>query len=212
MTIQNFDWTPDHRLYSGASGSGKTSLALAQFAKERAKWKFIFDHKGGELSYKLGVKAITDPGDLILATARGGIVSFNPMLAFPGRYREAFVFFCEFIWQVTTSFKGRKILLTDEIQNVLTRGKVCPAYLVLLDTGRSYQLDTLSITRAANRIHCDMREGFTKVFAFRQTDGNATEFLREAGIDENAVRNLPKGKYLWRNLDTGEAGEGGKAL
>ena len=212
MSVQNYDWTADHRIFTGQSGTGKTTLALEMLLKEKAKWKFVFDAKGGEIGHRFKLPTCYTLDDLIRATDAGGWVVFNPSREFPGAKKEAFAFFCDFVWEVAQTFKGRKILFGDELQSCVHKHKPTAEFQIILDEGRSFQLDTRFISSAPNRIYCDHRQQFNRVFAFRQVDGNATEFLKEAGIDENQVRALPNGKYLWRFTDSGEAGDGGEAF
>ena len=41
---------------------------------------------------------------------------------------------------------------------------------------------------------------------------NSLKFCEENGFDSEKIRNLKNGEYVWRNFNTGESGEGGKAF
>lgn len=212
MSVQNYDHKASHTIFTGQSGTGKTTLFFEEIKSAKARWKFVFDAKGGEIGKRFNLPSCYTIDDLVAATEKGGWVVFNPSKEFLGRRKEAFAFFCDFVWNISTVLKGKKILCGDELQSVTDKRKPTHELQVILDEGRSYQLDTFFISSAPNRIFCDHRSQFNRVIAFRQIDGNATEFLQEAGIDEEAVRNLKNGEYLWRHTDTGEAGSGGKAF
>jgi hypothetical protein len=128
---------------------------------------------------------------------------------FPGKSPEGFAFFCDYVLAVCQTLNGRKLLACDELQKLISNSREPAELLAVLDTGRRYQLDAFFISQAPNRIHNGVRNQLTYVYTFRQSDANALAYLQENGFDPDAIRNLPKGKYLWRNLDSGESGEGG---
>jgi hypothetical protein len=217
--IQNFAHRPCHEIVTGCSGTGKTTFWLNLAKRQRARWRFVYDHKGGEIAFKLGQPAIRSFDHLIECASAAGImrsggwVCFDPSLVFADDFYAGFAFFCDFVWSIATQFPGRKMLLVDELQNVTrNRGEGTREFQIMLNTGRSFELDTYSIASRANSIHCDARGQFTKIYAFRQQDDNATDFLEKAGFDIDQVRTLPPGKYLWRDLNSGESGSGGSAF
>src|SRR4051812_816646 len=55
-SMQDYDWKSHKEIHIGASGSGKTFLAWERFSQEKARFKFIFDHKAMEFSRRYGVK------------------------------------------------------------------------------------------------------------------------------------------------------------
>lgn len=211
MSLQKFDHKSDKRLVTGCSGTGKTTLFEQILRREKAPRKFVYDHQG-EFSRRFNVPAVFDVESLCEATARGGWIVFDPLRMFTGRLPEGFQFFCDYVFSVSQVLNGRKLFICDELQKV-TRVAVEPVELLsILDTGRRFQVDCFFISQAPNRIHNGVRNQLTYVITFRQSDKNAVKYLEENGFDPDAIRNLPKGKYLWRNLDTGESGEGGKAF
>ncbi len=207
MTIQRFDHVPFKVLITGTSGSGKTTLAARLVKSEAARLKFIYDHQG-EFSARFNVPPVFDLQPLIEKTGKGGYVVFDPSKLFPGKSSEGLAFFADFVFAVSQQMNGRKILFCDELQ-LLTSNNAEPAELLaVLDAGRRYQLDFISISQAPNRIHNGVRNQLTKVYTFRQSDANAIKYLEENSFDPEAVRNLQQFDYLWRDLRTGETGAG----
>jgi hypothetical protein len=211
VSLQKFDHHSDKRLISGVSGTGKTTLFEALVRKEKAGRKFIYDHQG-EFSRRFGVPPVFFPEQMCEATAHGGWVVFDPVEMFPGKSADGFEFFCDYVLAVSAQLNGRKIIGCDELQKLISNRDEPQELLAVLDTGRRYQLDAFFISQAPNRIHNGVRNQLTFVYTFRQSDANALAYLQENGFDPDAIRNLPKGKYLWRNLDSGESGEGGSAF
>ena len=190
------------------SGTGKSTLFEKLIRKEKARLKFVFDHQG-EFSARFKVPAVCDPEGLCERVATGGWVVFDPVKMYPGRSEDAFKFFCDFVFAISETVKGRKLFCCDELQKLTNNSEEPAELLCILDTGRRYELDCFFISQAPNRIHNGIRNQLTEIYTFRQSDKNAIAYLKDNGFDEEQVRTLGQFKYLWRNLDTGETAEGG---
>jgi hypothetical protein len=208
MSAENYDWPAKKVLYAGRSGTGKTTLLEKQVRKEKARWKFVYDHKHGEFSKRFGVKPCFTPEELCEQASKGGWVVFDPIQLYKGRVEEGFSFFCDFVFCLCEQFKGRKLFICDELQKLLDTHNEPDELVIILDTGPVYQIDCYMVTNAINGIHNRVLNQITEVYAFAQGSKNSAEWLAEKGFDRETVLNLPKFKYQWRNLDTGEASEG----
>lgn len=211
MSVQKFSHPSVKELITGTSGTGKTTLFEEILRREKARWKFVFDHQG-EFSVRFGVKPCFTLEQIVAAADAGGWVCFDPVREFPGRTPDAFAFWADFVFEFSQSLRGRKIFACDELQKLVSTKNEPVELLTILDTGRRYQLDFFGITQAPNRIHNAIRNQITKIYTFRQSDANAVAYLGDNGFDAEKIRNLARGCYLWRNLDSGEAGEGGSAF
>lgn len=207
MTIEKYDHVSFKGLITGASGTGKTTLFERVVKREACRLKFIYDHQG-EFSARFKIPAVTDLNALVEKTAKGGYVVFDPAKMYPGRSVDGFAFFCDYIFAVSQQLNGRKLLACDELQMLISNSSEPAELLAVLDAGRRYQLDFIAISQAPNRIHNGVRNQLTKVWTFRQSDANAIKYLEENSFDAEAVRNLAVHYHLWRDLRTGEAGQG----
>lgn len=209
MATENFNHPSCKVLITGNSGTGKTTLLEKMVKKEKAKWKFVYDHKHGEFCKRFGTTPCFDGADLTEALERGGFVVFDPIHLFKGRPEEGFAFFCTWCFGICEQFKGRKLFICDELQKLLDTRNDPDELLVILDTGRVYQIDCFMITNATNGIHNRVRNQITEVYAFTQGDKNGCQWLEDKGLDREKLLNLPRFKYIWKNLDSGEVKEGG---
>lgn len=194
-------------LVCGNSGTGKTTFSLRYLVGTDAARVFVFDHEG-EIWQRLGVRPALTFEELKTSLLEDRIVIFDPAVEFPGDKPGAFAYFCELCFQLSQTFAGRKLLVTDEIQKFTDTDNVDASFATVLETGRRAELDLLAITRAPNLLHNRVRNELTEVVSFRLIDPRAGEFLRVVGLDLEQVRQLPRGHYLARDLDTGVVSAG----
>lgn len=197
---------PAKLLVTGASGSGKTTYWTRFLLGVPARYKFVYDHQG-ELAYRLKFTPATDLDSLADGTLRGWGV-FDPARMFPGRTPEGFAFFCDYAFNASTRLAGRKLFACDELQALTDTNTFSAELALVLETGRRYQLDAAMISQAPNLLHNRIRNQLTEVVTFRHGDERALDWLVAAGFGADAVRALPPGQYLARNLATGGEARG----
>lgn len=204
MSTEVWDWPSKKVLITGNSGTGKTTLLEKLVRKERARWKFVYDHKHGEFCKKFGATPCYYPEELDQALTRSGYIVFDPAKSFPGKPEAGFDFYCDFVYSVSERFKGKKSFVCDELQKLLDTRNEPDQLLKVLDMGRVYQIDCFMITNATNGIHNRVRNQITEVYAFTQGDENSVKWLKSKGFNSEELLTLEKFRYQWRNLDTGE--------
>ena len=189
------------------SGVGKSTLFEKLIRRESARWIFIYDHKDGDMARRFKIRPCYSLDDLEVATERGGFVIFNPGRMFPGEPERGFDFFVQWVWPICKLLPGKKILASDELDDLLedARKPLC----VILDQGRTFQIDCVFICQSMNAVHNQVRKQFTEIFAFRQGDKNGTLWLQDKGFSESELLTLKNGEWLYRNLNTGHFEKGG---
>lgn len=191
----------------GVSGTGKTTFFVNLLKKEKARWKFVYDHQG-ELGQRLGVKPVFDLESLCKATERGGIVCFDPSSMFPEDFQKGAVFFFDYVLKISETFKGRKLIICDEWQEMFFREHP-PEVATVFNIGRRLEIDIYFICQSPNQLHPLCRNQITEVWTFRQGDENATEFLEKQGLDREKILSLPEFHWLYKNCRTGATDSGG---
>jgi energy-coupling factor transporter ATP-binding protein EcfA2 len=204
---QVFDHPSYKVLVTGTSGTGKSTLLESLVRRERAQWKFVYDHQG-EFAARWKLPAVRTAEELEQKTLLKGWVVYDPVQDFPGRAAEGFDFFCEYIFAAAQHVRGRKLFVVDELQKLTDNRKPPEAFLTLCETGRRYQVDVFAVSQAPNRIHNAVRNQLTDVYTFRQSDDMAVKYLSENGFDAEAVRSLEKFNYIHRNLANGQTVQG----
>lgn len=213
MNVQKQDHPSVKVLITGASGTGKSTLFEKLIRRERrAKWIFLYDHKGGDLARRFGVRPCFTPDDLEAAVIRGGLVIFNPAELFPGEPERGFEFFCGWVWAVCQVIRGQKILGADELDALVDTYSKPGPLCVILDQGRTYQIDCFFICQATNAIHNQVRKQITEIFVMLQDEKNGLEWLTERGFSADEIKGLKHGEWLYKNKNTGQAARGGKAF
>lgn len=211
MNAQKFDHPAFRKAIFGISGTGKTTLFKSLLDKERARLKFIYDHQG-EFSRRFKMEPCFDLEGLSRATDKGGIVCFDPVKLFKGAFDEGFMMFCQFVEEVSGYIKGRKMLITDELQKITDTSNKPTEFLTLCDVGRRLQVDVFFIAQAPNQLHNGIQNQLTEIWTFRQANENALKHLKGVGFDPEKIKNLKNGEWLWRDLNTMEGKEGGSAF
>jgi hypothetical protein len=64
------------------------------------------------------------------------------------------------------------------------------------------------IAQQPNLVHNRLRNQATEVVAFQQMDPRAVDWCAEVGFEAEAIRALPPGAYLARNLKSGGTAAG----
>lgn len=188
-------------LVCGRSGSGKTTFMLRYLLGLPAHvTRFIWDPEG-ELAQRLALAPATGPGELGICAVRRWVV-YSPDRMFPGDQPRGWEFFCRWAWEAAARLPGRKVFCADELQRWTSTAKVSPGAALVLETGRRYGLDLVAATQQPNIIHNRWRNQMTEVVAFAGHDERALEPLAEWGFDVEAVRHLPDGSFIARNVKT----------
>jgi hypothetical protein len=206
MTRQNIAHKPTKIAIVGGSGTGKSTYFCKFLANSRYTRKFIFDHQG-EMSQRLGVQSCIDAQELDAAlTAENPppYIIFDPSLMFEGDLPGAFDFFCDFVFLYSKQDPFElKLFAIDELQDIVSTD-VCNVYLAkVLETGRRYGLDWISVQQGLNCVHNRIRNQMTEVVIFRTTDQAPLKAL-PLGIDVESVVGQSDGQYTLFLKRTGQ--------
>ena len=201
---------PVKTLCCGSSGTGKTTLMIRRIAAADALNVFIFD-QAGELTYRLGLP-ILRVDDLTAIADAHRVVCVDPADLHASDLAAAFEWFCLWVLARSQQTPGRKLLVIDELQRLTTtHADGAPkSFVDILEIGRRAGLDVLIGSQAPNLLHNRIRAQITEVCAFRMIDKRATDWLEPLLTNaDDRLRNLPRGLFICRNLNTGDEIEDG---
>ncbi|MFN0066295.1 MAG: hypothetical protein ACKVYV_01540 [Limisphaerales bacterium] len=197
----NFAGARTCTLAAGVSGSGKTTFALKALVNGAYTCRFIVDPEG-EYAVRLRLRpaATTEACENALASRW---VIFDPGLLWPGRYDEAFAWFCGYALETSNRGAGRKILMVDEVWRYCDPHRLPAELATCIQTGRRYGLDVMFATQRPNRLNEAITNEVTELVCFRLQGSNALRVVSDMGVNEAEVSALVPGAYVARNLVTG---------
>lgn len=189
-------------LVIGSSGTGKTTFALRYLLNSKASAVFIFDPIG-EFSGRLGIPAARN-GFEIQTSLLTGWVCFDPSALFPGDDAEGFNFFCEYAYQVSERFPGRKIFVVDEVQSYMKPQSIPAELKELIEKGRKRELEILGMSQRPNEVNGALMNQATEIVSFALGSVNDGSALERQGFSAEELRGLPDRSFVARTRRGGE--------
>ena len=196
-----------HVLVCGMSGMGKTGYGERYIIGSHHGRVFIFDHQA-EFFIRLNLRPVVKFEHIRRRAETERIVCYDYSYDFPGNLEDAFDLFCDEVFDLNKTYlepqKVESLLVCDEIQKVCTPNE-CPQPLKnILQTGRRFNVDTLSLSQQPNRIHNEQRVQVTELVMFHLNDENSLKFTKNCGLDTEPIQRLKPLQYRWHNMLTGE--------
>lgn len=202
---------PFKALVTGPSGSGKSTYVERFLRRSLYRKAFIFDHNSEFETRLKKLCCVCDSAAALSAAARSHyrFIAFNPYGMFGGDIDAACEWFCHYVLAASMALKGKKLIVIDEAQRFVTPHELPTSLRDVLELGRKYDLHAVLCAHGANTLGPVLRNQITEVVAFRTKDDNAINFLKSAGLDKDAVRNLDApGGYMVQCLRTGRHATG----
>src|SRR4051812_40765518 len=109
----DYTLSPANTLVVGMTGSGKSTFAYRYLLNAPAACRFLFDDLG-RAATRLGARPCFTANELEAALATRWVI-FNPHRMFEGNPKQAFLFFCDWVLNVSKRGPGKKLVLVDEI-------------------------------------------------------------------------------------------------
>lgn len=203
-----------HTLVLGRTGSGKTIFVrrLALNSPGLAcvfvfDWndRFTFDWTGA----KLPLPTCHDTAGMNRALASRWVI-YNPGREFPGCAYDrkigldALKHFCRYVRHTSKGGPGRKLVCIAELWNFCTEDSIPPELAMLAQDGRSDGVEFVFDTQRPERLNPSVVGAATEIVCFRLDERQALRAVAGMGHDAEAVKALPFGSFVSRNLKGGE--------
>lgn len=195
-----------HLAVVGKSGTGKTTLALRYLLNSHHQRIVIADHEG-EFAHRLRVPLNLDWGSFYSALETQRVICVDITELDPEGAEAAFDQLAESLLDLCKTVfepKGLETLLVmDEVQKYTSPHTMPLNFKNCMETGRKWNLDTLSISQRPNAINGAMKEQFTEMFFFRLKDENSHKFGAYFGLSPEEQDGLADGEYIYMNMQDG---------
>lgn len=208
--MADYSLPPCITLVFGRSGSGKSTFAF-RYLLNRATVQpandapsactFIFDWKL-EASQRLGLPV---SGTLSQCQAALGSrwVCFNPAVMFAERQRDAFRWFCAWVFEVSKNGAGKKVLFADELWRFVDAQRLPVELERIARMGRSENLELLTATQHPRDYHRDLRAEVTEWVCFSMNEPGELDAVRPYFRGVDRVADLPRGQFIAYNRESG---------
>lgn len=203
-----------HTLVLGRTGSGKTIFVrrLALNAQGVAcvfvfDWndRFTWDWQG----HKLALPTCNDTAGMNRALASRWVI-YNPGRDFPGCAYDrkigldALKHFCRYVRHVAKSGPGRKLVCIAELWMFCTEDSIPAELAMLAQDGRADGVEFVFDTQRPEKLNPSVIGAATEIVCFRLDERQALRAVASMGHDAEAVRALPFGSFISRDLKGGE--------
>ena len=193
---------PDESLpLVGMTGSGKSTAAFRYLLNARVACIFIFDDLG-RAATRLHVRPVYTATECEAALATRWVV-FNPYRMFPGDIKNAFRWFCQWVFNCARRGGGKKLLLVDEVWQWQTNQEMPRELALCVQTGREENIELVCCTQLPHKVNASITGQSTELICFRLGEPLALARVRELGADVNEVSRLPLGRFIRYNRLSG---------
>lgn len=202
--MSDYTLPPANTLIVGMTGSGKSTFAYRYLLNANCACRFIFDDLG-RAAVRLKMRPAVTAQELEDALPSRWVI-FNPHRMFPGDTRNAFRFFCKWVYDVSRRGPGKKLVLIDEVWQWQTAHQIPPELALCAQTGREENLELVLATQLPHRINASITGQSTELICFRLAERLALDCVSgDLGADRAAVEALPLGSFIsWNRLAPGK--------
>ncbi len=200
-----------HILGVGMSGMGKTGYGERYIIGSHHSRVLIYDHQG-EFQQRLNLFPVKNFEEVARRLPNERILCFDYSFEYRGQLEECFAYFCSQVFDICKDelvpLGKEALFVCDEIQKCLGPNTLPQPFKDIIQTGRRFNLDTLSLSQQPNELHNSLRNQVTEFVSFKLQDARALKWVDEMGMPVDKIAKLPKLNYYWKNTHTGEERDG----
>ena len=200
--MADFTLPPANTLIVGMTGCGKSTFAYRYLVNANAACCFIFDDLG-RAATRLKIAPVFFEKQCE-AALQARWVLFNPHRMFPGATKDAFRWFCQWVYAASRRGPGKKLFLVDEVWQWQSNLEMPRELALCVQTGREENLELVCATQLPHKVNASVTGQATELVCFRLNEPLALNRVRELGAEAEIVKNLPLGEFVsYNRLDSG---------
>ena len=206
--MSDFTLNPQHTLIVGMTGSGKTTFVNRYLLNDNAAaCRFIFDDLN-RMAPRLKLSACYSQAQLETSLATRWS-AFNPARLFPGDTKNAFRWWCRWVFHVAGRGPGKKMVVIPEVWRHCNPDSIPPELALLAQAGRELHVELIADTQRPELLNGSLVGAATEIVAFKLQSGEGLKSLdrmwSDSGIASarSTVAALPLGSFVGFNRLSG---------
>lgn len=200
--MADYTLEPRNTLVVGMTGSGKTTFAIRYLLNVATACRFIFDDLG-RFAKRLDLIPARTLNECEAAVASRWVV-YNPHTMFPGKPKNGFNWFCEWVYKKSKQGPGHKVFCVDEVWQWQDGRSVPDELLTIATTGREEGIELMTCTQYPHWTNASLTGSATELVAFKLCETDALDEVKRIGLDKAEVAALPLGKFIALNRLLGQ--------
>jgi len=196
--MADYTLPPAGTVLAGMQGSGKSTLAYSYLLKAPAvACRFIFDDLG-RAATRLNRSPARTARDCEAALSSRWVI-FNPHTMFPGATKDAFRWFCKWVYDTSKRGAGKKLMLVDEVWQWQSNQAIPYELALVAQTGREENIEFVCATQLPHKVNASITGQSTELVIFRTDEPLATARAVELAkglTTKEEVENLPLGSFI----------------
>ena len=199
--MADYTLPPRATLIAGMTGSGKTTFVNRLLLNSNPACRFIFDDLN-RMTGRLRLQPLYLERELEAALSSRWI-AFHPVRMFPGDTKNAFRWFCHWVFSVAARRPGEKMVCVPEVWRHCTADSIPVEFAILIQAGRELNIHVIVDTQRPELVNPSITGAATELVCFKLISPESLCLVEKLGMNRATVGALPLGSFVGRNQLSG---------